>query len=67
MKIIYIEASAEDMRANRTIMDNLTEAISGITRTFAGFDLDPAAVASYMAKVEEGEEDDEQQTESETL
>lgn len=67
MKIIYIEASAEDMRANRTILDSITEALSGVSRTLAGVDLDPAAVASYMAKVEEEEKDDEQQTESETL
>ena len=67
MKIIYIEASAEDMRANRTILDSITEALSGVSRTLAGVDLDPAAVASYMAKAEEEEEDDEQQTESETL
>lgn len=65
MKIIYIEASAEDMRANRTILDSITEALSGVSRTLAGVDLDPAAVASYMAKVEEEEENEEEPGEDE--
>lgn len=66
MKIIYIEASAEDMRANRTILDSITEALSGVSRTLSGIDLDPAAVASYMAKVEEEEEDEGEKDEAET-
>lgn len=36
MKIIYIECNAEEMRANRSVIECLTEAFSEITRTICG-------------------------------
>ena len=58
MKIIMIECTAGELRANRTILDSLTEAFSGFTRSFAGIDLTSEQVANYFAEQEE-EEDEE--------
>lgn len=59
MKIIYIECDAEEMRANRTILDNVSEVVSSITRTLAGIDVDSSQVAEAMAKMSDLEEYDE--------
>lgn len=59
MKIYFIECTAEELRANRTIMDNITEAMSSITRSFAGFDVTPEQMAEAMANNEEPDEEDE--------
>lgn len=56
MKILLIECDAEELRANRTIMDGLTEAISSFTRAFAGFDVSADTAAAAMAKAVEAEE-----------
>lgn len=63
MKILLLECDAEELRANRTVMDTITEALSGFTRAFAGIDLDPEAVAKYMNENLAGENDDLQQDE----
>lgn len=63
MKILLIECDAEELRANRTVMDTITEALSGFTRSFAGFDLNPEAVAKYMNENIAEENDDLQQDE----
>ena len=34
MKVVYIECSVEEMRANRTFMDALTDIVDGIVSTF---------------------------------
>ncbi len=61
MKILIVECTAEELRANRTVMDSLTEALSGFTRSFTGVDLTPEQTVeafANMAKNEEQEEDD---------
>lgn len=50
MKIIYIECDAEEMRANRTILDNMSEVFSSLTRTLAGVDVTPEQVAHAMSE-----------------
>lgn len=59
MKVIMIECTAEELRANRTIMDSITEALSGFTRSFAGIDLDNEQVAEVLGKMNEEEEQTE--------
>lgn len=58
MKIIYFECDAEEMRANRTILDTVSDVVSSITRVLAGVDVDSSQVAEAMAKMSD-EEDDE--------
>lgn len=56
MKIIMIECTAEELRANRTVMDSITEALSGFTRRLTGVDLDNEQVAEVLGKMGEEEE-----------
>ena len=56
MKVLLIECNAEELRANRTVMDGITEAISSFTRAFAGFDVSADTVAAAMAEAAEAEE-----------
>ena len=58
MKIIYIECDAEEMRANRTILDNLSEVFSSITRSVVGFDVSSENVANAMAMMNEEENEE---------
>lgn len=58
MKIIMIECTAEEMRANRTILDNISEAISSVTRAFARVDVEPEDIARVYS-VEDEEVKDE--------
>ena len=55
MKIFMIECNAEELRANRTVLDSLGEALSGFTRAFAGVDVTAEALADGMAEEEEQE------------
>lgn len=55
MKIIYIECDAEEMKANRTILDNLSEIFGSITRSVVGVDVTPDDVANAMAMMNEEE------------
>lgn len=59
MKILIVECTAEELRANRTVMDSLTEALSGFTRSLAGVDLTPEQVAKAFARAAEKEEQEE--------
>jgi len=63
MKIIYIECDAEEMRANRTVLDNVSEVFSSITRTLAGVDVTPEQVASAL-NARSDNDDDETEEES---
>lgn len=56
MKIIMIECTAEELRANRTVMDSITEALSGFTRRLTGVDLDNEQAAEVLGKMGEEEE-----------
>lgn len=60
MKILIVECTAEELRANRTVMDSLTEALSGFTRSLAGVDLTPEQTAKALAKAAEKEEQEEE-------
>ena len=64
MKILIIECDAEELRANRTVMETITEVLSGFTRPFAGVDLNPENVEKYMAENLTEENDDLQQDEN---
>lgn len=56
-----LECTAEELEANRTIMDNITEAIGKFTRAFAGINVDRETIANYTAMVN----DDDQETDQE--
>ncbi len=60
MKVIYIEANAEEMRANRTVLDTMTEVFDSITRAIANVDVKPEQVAEAVEQYNEqtNEEDD---------
>lgn len=60
MKILIVECTAEELRANRTIMDSITEALSGYTRSLAGVDLTPEQTVEAFAKAAEKEEQEEE-------
>lgn len=60
MKILIVECTAEELRANRTVMDSLTEALSGFTRSLAGVDLTPEQTAEALARAAEKEEQEEE-------
>ena len=62
MKIIMIECTAEELEANKTIADSITEALSKFTRRLVGIDLDSSQAAEVlreMNKEEEAEEESE--------
>lgn len=59
MKIIYIECDAEELRANRTILDNLAEVFSSITRTIGGVDVTPEMIAKAYEDSEDSKESEE--------
>lgn len=40
MKLLILECSAEELRANRTVMDTLNETLSSFTRPMFGVDID---------------------------
>jgi hypothetical protein len=60
MKILIVECTAEELRANRTVMDSLTEALSGFTRSLAGVSLTKDQVAEALARAAEDEEQEEE-------
>lgn len=51
MKLMLIECDAEELRANRTVLDGIAEAIGSFTRAFAGVDLPPDRLAKVMEKI----------------
>ena len=55
MKVIFIECDAEEMRANRTIMDSLSEAFGLLTKAIAGLNCTPEMIAKATAENEETE------------
>jgi len=58
MKIIYIECDAEEMRANRTILDNLSEAFSCISRQICGTDISPEAIVRAAEALNQQEQEE---------
>ena len=53
MKLLYVEMNAEEMKANRTLMDALTDMVHGIVDVFN------SPVSDDFGKVEESEEEDD--------
>lgn len=58
MKVIYIECNAEELKANRTMLDNLAETFSAITRAIGGIDVTPEMIAKDYEDSEESEEEE---------
>lgn len=58
MKILILECNEEELRANRIIIENISEALSGFTRCFAGVDITPEMVKKYY-KAQESESEEE--------
>lgn len=63
---MLIECNAEELRANRTILDGIAEALGSFTRAFAGVDLPPDQLAQVMKKINEEEEEIEEEAENES-
>ena len=57
MKLMLIECDAEELRANRTVLDGIAEAIGSFTRALAGVDLPPEKFAEIMKKTNTEEEE----------
>ena len=66
MKVLIIECDAEELRANRTVLDNITEAISSFTESFAGARLNNKQIAAAFAEMadKENEEAEDDQTDN---
>lgn len=63
MKLMLIECDAEELRANRTVLDGIMEAIGSFTRAIAGVELPPdkftEALKKFNSEEEELQEEDE--------
>lgn len=57
MKLLILECTAEELRANRTVMDTLNETLSSFTRPMFGVDIDVSKL-NYEESEEESEEED---------
>ena len=60
MKIIMIECTAEELEANKTIADSITEALAKFTRRLVGIDLDSSQAAEVLRKINKEEEAEEE-------
>lgn len=40
MKLFLLECNAEELKANRTVMDSINETLSNFTRAFCGANVD---------------------------
>lgn len=60
MKLMLIECNAEELRANRTVLDGISEAIGSFTRALAGVELPPNAFAEALKKYDSEEEIEEE-------
>lgn len=60
MKIFIVECDAEELRANRTVMDTLTDVLSRFADTLCGANISKEAVAAYLATKNEEEEEVEE-------
>jgi hypothetical protein len=55
-----IECTAEELEANKTIADSITEALSKFTRRLVGIDLDNEQAAEVLRKMNKEEETEEE-------
>ena len=59
MKIMIVEATAEELRANRTIMDNVNDALNNFTDSLCGVNnIDYAEAFASMNESEEENDSD---------
>jgi len=61
MKIMLLECDAEELRANRTVLDSIVDAIGAFTQSFAGISGEKVleAMQNYSAEEEPEEDKDE--------
>ena len=60
MKVLIIEATAEELRANRTILDTVTDTLSRFTESIAGVCVTSDQVSTALANMKEEEEEEEE-------
>ena len=53
MKVIMIEATAEELKANRTIMDSITDALSTFSQSLVGINLGKDSIINALADMSE--------------
>lgn len=63
MKVIMIEATAEELKANRTILDSITDTLSAFSQSLVGISLSKASVINALADM--SEDNAEEQTDEE--
>lgn len=62
MKIMIIECTAEELSANRTVMDNINRALNRFTDSFCGVStVDFARALANVEKTEDEEEESEEE------
>ena len=60
MKILIVECTAEELRANRTVMDNVNEALNNFTDSLFGINnIDYAKAFANMNESDKESEEDE--------
>lgn len=59
MKIIMIEATAEELRANRTVMDSITDALSTFSQSLVGVNLSKDVIVKALADMSEDDEEEQ--------
>lgn len=59
MKVIYIECNEDELKANRTMLDNLADTFSAITRAIGGVDVTPEMIAKAYEDSEDDSEGEE--------
>lgn len=67
MKLMLIECDAEELRANRTVLDGIAEAIGSFTRALAGVELPPEKLAEVMKKTNTEEEEIQEEGKNESI
>ncbi len=59
MKMLLIECDADELKANRTVLDSIADAIGGFAQSFAGLNLSNQKIIDAMNNYnpEEGKEE----------
>ena len=61
MKILMIECNEDELRANRTLMDTITDTVSNFTQALFGGSVSHEVIAAALkSEAEEDPEDDEE-------
>ena len=63
MKILIIEATAEELRANRTVLDNVNEVLNRFTDSLVG--VNNIDYAKVLASINKSDEESEEESEEE--